>query len=41
MGVTVEFKGMPPEQLAEKIARAARTEVLVGIPRSTAMRPGD
>lgn len=41
MGVTVEFKGMTPDQLAEKIARAARTEVLVGIPRSTAMRPGD
>ena len=41
MGILVEFKGMTPEELAEKIARAARTEVLVGIPRSTAMRPGD
>ena len=41
MGISVEFKGVKPEELAEKIARAARTEVLVGIPRSTAMRPGD
>ena len=41
MSISVEFKGIKPEELAEKIARAARTEVLVGIPRSTAMRPGD
>ena len=41
MSIKVEFKGMTPDQFAEKIARATRTEVLVGIPRSTAMRPGD
>lgn len=41
MGISVEFKGMTPEELAKKIVRAARTEVLVGIPRSTAMRPDD
>ena len=41
MGISVEFKGMRPEELAQKIARAVRTEVLVGIPRATAMRPGD
>ena len=41
MSISVEFKGIKPEELAQKIARAARTEVLVGIPRSTAMRPGD
>ena len=41
MSISVEFKGIRPEELAQKIARAARTEVLVGIPRSKAMRPGD
>ena len=41
MGVTVEFKGIKPEDLARNLERAVRTEVLVGIPRSTAMRPGD
>lgn len=41
MGVKVEFKGVRPEDLARNLERAVRTDVLVGIPRATAMRPGD
>lgn len=41
MGIKVEFKGVKPEDLYRNLERAVRTEVLVGIPRSTAMRPGD
>lgn len=39
--ITVDFKGVSPAELAKRIEKAVRTEVLVGIPRSTAMRPGD
>lgn len=41
MSIKVEFKGVKPEDLARNLERAVRTEVLVGIPRATAMRPGD
>ena len=39
--ITVDFKGISPDDLAKHIEKAVRTEVLVGIPRATAMRPGD
>lgn len=41
MGIKVEFKGVKPEDLVRNLERAVRTEVLVGIPRATAMREGD
>lgn len=41
MGIKIEFKGVKPDELIRNIERAVHTEVLVGIPRSTAMRPGD
>lgn len=41
MGIRVEFKGVKPEDLYRNLERAVRTEVLVGIPRATAMREGD
>lgn len=41
MGISVEFKGVKPEDLYRNLERAVRTEVLVGIPRATAMREGD
>lgn len=41
MGIKIEFKGVKPEDLYRNLERAVRTEVLVGIPRSTAMREGD
>ena len=41
MSIKVEFKGVKPEDLYRNLERAVRTEVLVGIPRATAMRPGD
>lgn len=41
MSVKVEFKGVKPEELVRNLERAVKTEVLVGIPRATAMRPGD
>lgn len=41
MGIKVSFTGISPEQLARNLAKAPRTEILVGIPRSTAMREGD
>lgn len=41
MGVKVEFKGVKPEDLYRNLERAVKTEVLVGIPRATAMREGD
>ena len=41
MGINVEFKGVKPEDLVRNLERAVRTEVLVGIPRATAMREGD
>lgn len=41
MGIKVEFKGVKPEELVRNLERAVRTEVLVGIPRATAMREGD
>ena len=39
--ITVDFKGISPAELAKRIDQAVRTEVLVGIPRATAMREGD
>ena len=41
MSITVDFKGISPDELVKRVTRAVKTEVLVGIPRSTAMRPGD
>ena len=41
MSIKVEFKGVKPDELARNLERAVKTEVLVGIPRATAMRPGD
>jgi len=41
MDIKVEFKGVKPDELIRNIERAVRTEVLVGIPRATAMREGD
>lgn len=39
--ISVEFKGIKPEELIKHIEKAVQTEILVGIPRATAMRPGD
>ena len=39
--IKVDFKGVSPDDLAKRIAAAVKTEVLVGIPRATAMREGD
>ena len=41
MGIKVSFSGISPEQLARNLAKAVKTEVLVGIPRSTAARAGE
>lgn len=41
MSISVEFKGVKPEDLYRNLERAVKTEILVGIPRATAMRPGD
>ena len=38
MGIKVSFTGISPEQLARNLAKATKTEVLVGIPRDKAAR---
>lgn len=38
MGIKVSFTGISPEQLARNLAKAVKTEVLVGIPRDKAAR---